>query len=81
MVDMDNPMGTYMTANDTCSGWVEISLDIFVIVKALILIYYSIQGITWFLKNKFSAIAVIIVLLVSCFLVSQLHNLHIMNIF
>ena len=54
---------------DSCSGWVEIALDIFVTVKAVVLIYFSSQGIYWFLKNSFIAMAVIFILLVSCTLV------------
>ena len=57
----------------TCTGWLETFLDIFVIVKAIVLIYFSVQGITWFLKHKFIAVAVVFVLIVSCFLVSVLN--------
>ena len=66
------PVGTevvYMGAEE-CSGWVEIALDVFVTTKAIVLLATSSQGIYWFLKRNFIAIAVIIILLVSCTLVS-----------
>jgi len=64
-------VSTEYLAEDHCSGAMEIFLDVFVAVKAVTLIYFSGQGILWFLKNKFTAIAVIFVLLISCVLVSK----------
>lgn len=57
-------------AEDYCGGGLEIFLDVFVILKAIILIYFSVQGITWFLKNKFTALSVVAILALSCALVS-----------
>ena len=61
-------------ANDTCNGWVEIALDVFVTTKAIVLVYMCGHGILWFLKRNFYAITVIIILLVSCTLVSSVIN-------
>ena len=55
-----------------CKGLVGLSLDIFVIVKAVVLIYFSIHGMIWFIKSKFQRLnmALIVgVLALSCLLV------------
>ena len=36
-----------------CKGLVGLSLDIFVIVKAVVLIYFSVHGMIWFIRSKF----------------------------
>ena len=66
---MADPDITYLDA-DHCSGVMEVVLSVFVVVKALILIFFSVQGIFWFLKNRFTAIAVVSTLIISCALVS-----------
>ena len=53
-----------------CGGAMEIALDVFVIVKALILVAVSLQGVKWFLNKNYMSLTVIIILLVSCALVS-----------
>ena len=58
-------------SNLTCNGWLEIALDVFVTTKAIVLVYMCAQGILWFLKKNFYAVTVIIILLVSCALVSN----------
>ena len=59
---------------DYCSSWVEVALDVFVVVKAVVLLYYSSQGILWFWRSNFTAITVIFILIVSMGLVSPLSN-------
>ena len=54
---------------EDCGNWSEIVLDVFVVVKAVILIYVSVTGARWFLKSKLSAMVVVAVLLVSATLV------------
>ena len=55
---------------DYCKGVMETFLHVFVIVKALLITFFSVQGIGWFLKNKFTSFGVISVLVISIALVS-----------
>ena len=59
---------------EECSGWLEIALDIFVVTKAVALIYFSVQGMIWFWKSSFTAISVLGTLLISMGLVSTLSS-------
>ena len=57
-------MDTYIE-DDYCSGWQEIALDIFVVVKAAIILLVCARGIYWFFANKFNHITVVMTLIIS----------------
>ena len=62
---------------DECGGGLETFLDIFVVLKAVTITYFSAQGIIVFSKaKKFNSLAVQFTLIVSIALVSQANPTH-----
>ena len=54
---------------ETCGSWVKYVVDGIVILKAAILVIYSLWAVPWYLKSKLKAISVILILFASCFIV------------
>ena len=56
--------GEYLQ-EDYCSSGLEYALDVFVVVKAAVLIFFSLQGIVWWCKRSFLKGTVIFILIIS----------------
>ena len=56
---------------DNCSPWLKISIDVFVIVKAIVLTWVCVSGILWFKNKKYNSFPVICTLIVSLAIVSE----------
>lgn len=55
-----------------CHSGIKYAFDAFVVIKALVLFSISVQGIRWFMNKNYLSAAVILTLVISCFLVSFL---------
>ena len=61
-----------MVDDEDCGGKTSFLMDIFVVVKALVITYFSVEGILMWRRHKFNAFPVICTLIVSIGIVSEI---------